>query len=207
MRSVLVLAAFASLFNTAAWAQSGTSEPAPAWPKEPSAFLGIDIEGNFMEQVPTCPALPASPASLCRVATATADRFEVRGLPYLPISPGYELVVVAPNGKIKELVFSGNANSLYLVSEMLTEDFGEPGERTNRWVKLSSGASYQTEVYKWQGQKVGMRFQRQENDLGRYAVTVSTLAGEDVIADDDVDTRSVPSEITTNSQDESTSTL
>lgn len=207
MRSVLVLAAFASLFNAAAWAQSGTSEPAPAWPKEPSAFLGIDIEGNFMEQVPTCPALPASPASLCRVATATADRFEVRGLPYLPISPGYELVVAAPNGKIKELVFSGNANSLYLVSEMLTEDFGEPGERTNRWVKLSSGASYQTEVYKWQGQKVGMRFQRQENDLGRYAVTVSTLAGDDVIADDDVDTRSVPSEITTNSQDESTSTL
>ncbi|MDZ3990965.1 hypothetical protein [Pseudomonas sp. Teo4] len=205
MRSVLVLAAFAGLFNTSAWAQSDAPEPVRLWAKEPSAFLGIDIDGNFMEQVPACPASPVNPTTLCRIATAAADRFEVRGLPYLPISPGYELVAVAPNGKIKELVFSGNANSLYLVSEMLTEDFGEPGERTNHWVKLSSGASYQTEVYKWQGKKLGMRFQREENDLGRYAVTVSTLTEENVVADGDVEV--IPSDMTSNTKEQSISTL
>jgi len=147
----------------------------PSWLKEPTEFLGIDLHSDFNKQIPLCADNSSRPKTLCRLATSSPDRFEIRGLPYLPISPGYGMVAVAPHGKLTELVLSGSANSLHLVGDMLTDKFGEPGVVTSRWIKMSSGASFQSEVLKWEGEKVVMKFQRDEGNLSRYAVTVSVF--------------------------------
>ncbi|MBK5003336.1 hypothetical protein IAE37_005612 [Pseudomonas sp. S31] len=155
----------------AAWADENRG----SWSQEPTAFLGVDLQGDFVQQVAECPADGSKPETLCRIATAIPDSFEVRGLPYLPISPGYKLVANLKDGQLNELVFSGNANSLYLVTDMLTQRFGEPSDQHMQWIKMKSGASYQTEVMSWQGEKVAVNFQRMESDLGKYAVTLTNV--------------------------------
>jgi len=176
MKPFIILAVCASLLSAApAWAQPELNERSSSWLKEPNDFLGIDLHGDFTAQMPSCPDESSSQKKLCRLATSSPDRFEIRGLPYLPISPGYGMVAVAPHGKLTELVLSGNANSLHLVGEMLTDKYGEPGVVTSRWIKMSSGASFQSEVVKWEGEKVVMKFQRDEGDLSRYTVTVSVF--------------------------------
>jgi hypothetical protein len=177
MKPFIILAVCASLLSAApAWAQTEQNARSSSWLKEPRDFLGIDLHSDFTAQVPPCPDESNRSKTLCRFATSSPDRFEIRGLPYLPISPGYELVAIASHGKLTELVLSGSANSLHLVTDMLTDKFGEPGVVTSRWIKMSSGASFQAEVLKWEGEKVVMKFQREESDLSRYAVTVSVYS-------------------------------
>ncbi|BFO03700.1 MULTISPECIES: hypothetical protein [Pseudomonas] len=163
---------------------TNAQQNSPAWELEPTSFLGIDLQGDFLNQVAPCPADVARPDKPCRVATADPNRFEVRGLPYLPISPGYELVATLAGGRVQELVFSGNANSLNLVTDLLTEQFGQPTKQDSHWIKMTSGASYLAEVLSWQGEKVSINFQRQEKDLGKYAVTFSTLPTKVVSTDE-----------------------
>ncbi|MCT8165545.1 MULTISPECIES: hypothetical protein [unclassified Pseudomonas] len=155
----------------AAWADENRG----TWSQEPTTFLGVDLQGDFVQQVAECPTDGSKPEGLCRVATANPDSYEVRGLPYLPISPGYKLVANLKDGQVNELVFSGNANSLYLVTDMLTQRFGEPSDQHMQWIKMKSGASYQTEVMSWRGENVAVNFQRMESDLGKYAVTLTNV--------------------------------
>lgn len=140
----------------------------------PSTFLGVDLRGDFLTEVPECAAGNDRPNEPCRIATNKAGRFEVRGLPYLPISPGYKLFATVADGAVSQLVLTGNANSLYLVKEMLTDKLGEPATSGTHWVKLQSGASYEAEAYKWNTQGVAVDFGRDPSDLGRYSVTFST---------------------------------
>ncbi len=164
------------------WADAQQS--VPAWDLEPTSFLGINLQGDFLRQVAPCPADIARPNKPCRVATANPNRFEVRGLPYLPISPGYELVATLADGQVQQMVFSGNANSLNLVTDLLTEQFGQPTQLDSHWIKMASGASYLAEVLSWQGEKVSINFQRQEKDLGKYAVTFSNLPTQVMSSDE-----------------------
>ncbi|ANY86500.1 MULTISPECIES: hypothetical protein [Pseudomonas] len=160
------------------------NQAAHAWEQEPTSFLGIDLQGDFLMQVPECSADEARPATPCRVATSNPNSHEIHGLPYLPISPGYNLVANLVDGQLQELVFSGNANSLYLVTDMLTDQFDQPTQRESRWIKMNSGASYLTETLSWQGEKVLINFRRQEDDLSKYAVTLSNLPAQAMTSDE-----------------------
>ncbi|MGJ3438583.1 hypothetical protein AAZU54_01140 [Pseudomonas sp. Je.1.5.c] len=176
MKPFIFLSLFASLMGAASVpALADQDYQQTSWLKEPTEFLGVDLHSDFNKQIPLCTDNSSRPKTPCRLATSSPDRFEIRGLPYLPISPGYGMVAVAPHGKLTELVLSGSANSLHLVVDMLTDKFGEPGVVTSRWIKMSSGASFQSEVLKWEGEKVVMKFQRDEGNLSRYAVTVSVF--------------------------------
>ena len=179
MPSVFPSVAVAALFASApVWAQSTQLADRVV---TPSAFLGVDLQGDFLTEVPECAEGDVRPAEPCRVATEKAGRFEVRGLPYLPISPGYKLFATVDGGAVRQLVLTGNANNLYLVKEMLTDKLGQPETSGTRWVRLTSGASYETEAYKWSIPGVAVDFARDPVDLGRYSVTFSTSAiGRDV---------------------------
>lgn len=168
--SVAVAALFAS---TPVWAQS---TPLAHRVVAPSAFLGVDLQGDFLTEVPECATGEVRPTEPCRVATKKAGRFEVRGLPYLPISPGYRLFATVDDGAVSQLVLTGNANNLYLVKEMLTDKLGKPTTNGTQWVRLKSGASYEAEVYEWNVQGMVVGFGRETDDLGRYSVIVSTSA-------------------------------
>jgi len=179
MPSIFPSVAVAALFASApVWAQSTQLADRVM---TPSAFLGVDLQGDFMTQVPECAAGDLRPSEPCRVATEKAGRFEVRGLPYLPISPGYKLFATVDGGAVSQLVLTGNANNLYLVKEMLTDKLGQPATSGTHWVKLKSGASYEAEVYRWNSEGVAVDFGRDLSDLGRYSVTFSTsIVGGDV---------------------------
>lgn len=179
MPSIFPSVAVAALFASApVWAQSTQLADRVM---TPSAFLGVDLQGDFMTEVPECAAGDLRPSEPCRVATEKAGRFEVRGLPYLPISPGYKLFATVDGGAVSQLVLTGNANNLYLVKEMLTDKLGQPATSGTHWVKLKSGASYEAEVYKWNSEGVAVDFGRDLSDLGRYSVTFSTsMVGTDM---------------------------
>lgn len=179
MPSIFPSVAVAALFASApVWAQSTQLADRVM---TPSAFLGVDLQGDFMTQVPECAAGDLRPSEPCRVATEKAGRFEVRGLPYLPISPGYKLFATVDGGTVSQLVLTGNANNLYLVKEMLTDKLGQPATSGTHWVKLKSGASYEAEAYKWNTQGIAVDFGRDLSDLGRYSVTFSTSSFDNEI--------------------------
>jgi hypothetical protein len=140
----------------------------------PGAFLGVDLHGNFMTEVPECASQDDRPSKPCRIATKKDGRFEVRGLPYLPITPGYKLFATMTDGSVSQLVLTGNSSSLNLVKEMLTDELGKPAASSTHWVKLKSGASFEAETYKWDVQGIAVDFGRDLSDLGRYSVTFST---------------------------------
>ena len=179
MPSVFPSVAVAALFASApVWAQSTQLADRVV---TPSAFLGVDLQGDFLTEVPECAEGDVRPTEPCRVATEKAGRFEVRGLPYLPISPGYKLFATVDGGAVSQLVLTGNANNLYLVKELLTDKLGQPTTSGTHWVKLKSGASYEAEVYKWNSEGVAVDFGRNLSDLGQYSVTFSTsMVGTDV---------------------------
>ncbi|MEW4950440.1 hypothetical protein [Pseudomonas asiatica] len=192
MTSIFPSVAVAALFASApVWAQSTQLADRVM---TPSAFLGVDLQGDFMTEVPECVAGDLRPSEPCRVATQKPGRFEVRGLPYLPISPGYKLFATVDGGAVSQLVLTGNANNLYLVKEMLTDKLGKPAASGTHRVKLKSGASYEAEVYKWDSEGVAVDFGRDLSDLGRYSVTFSTsMVGTDVGQFDSVPVTGIPS--------------
>ncbi|MBF8669036.1 hypothetical protein IR012_01615 [Pseudomonas putida] len=186
MPSIFPSVAVAALFASApVWAQSTQVTDGGI---APSAFLGVDLQGDFMAEVPACAAGDDLPSEPCRVATKQADRFEIRGLPYLPISPGYKLFATVDKGAVSELVLTGNANKLYLVKELLTDNLGKPTTSDTQWGKLKSGATYKAETFNWNIQGIEVNFSRDLSDLSRYSVTFSASALEADAGQNDVTT-------------------
>ncbi|BBH47466.1 hypothetical protein [Pseudomonas sp. KU43P] len=192
MTSITSTVALAALFaSVPVWAQSAQVGDRVV---TPSAFLGVDLQGDFLAEVPECAAGDDSPDEPCRVETKKPGRFEVRGLPYLPISPGYKLFATVVDGGVRQLVLTGKAGNLYLVKEMLTDRLGKPATSTSRWVKLSSGASYEVEDFKWNTQEVAVDFGRDLNNLDHYLVTFhAPTLGDEMTLEENVQTTNIPS--------------
>ena len=142
-------------------------------PEKSSDFLGISFEKEFLKEVPIC-ADEQKLDHLCRVSTSDPQKFEIRGLPYLPISPGYSLIATVDDGKISQLTLSGKAVSLELVEIMLTNHFGEPSTLQDVWEKTEAGPSFNNRMMTWSGNNIEVDFHRLKEDLGLYSVTVST---------------------------------
>lgn len=159
---------------TATFAQSA-HQP---WDNEPSEFLGVPFHGDFKAQVPECPDSNARQPTLCRTSTTDPDRYEIHGLPYLPINSGYQLFAALKDGAISQLMLTGNSSSLELVDDFLTDTLGQPGSSLSRRIQLSSGASYEMKTISWEGERVAVHFQRNENDLSRYTVTFTPSAAD-----------------------------
>lgn len=148
------------------------------WDDEPSEFLGVPFQGDFKAQVPECPDSSPRQPTLCRTSTTDPDRYEIHGLPYLPISSGYQLFAALKGGAISQLMLTGNSSSLELVDDFLTDTLGRPGSSLSRRIQLSSGASYEMKTISWEGKRVAVHFQRNESDLSRYTVTFTPSAAD-----------------------------
>jgi len=165
----LALATLMITSSSSAW----TAQNINSWDKEPSEFLGIPLHGDFKAQTPACPNTPERQPTLCRSSTSKTDRFEIRGLPYIPINLGYQVFVTLQGNAIDELMLTGNASSLELVDDFLRDTFGQPGSSLSHRIQLESGATYEIKTSTWKGKKVAIHFQRDEDDLSRYAVIIS----------------------------------
>lgn len=141
-------------------------------PEKSSDFLGISFDKEFLKEVPIC-ADEQQPDHLCRASTSDPQKFEIRGLPYLPIYPGYSLIATVADGKISQFTLSGKAVSLELVEIMLRDQFGEPSTLQDIWERTESGPSFNNRRMMWSGNSIEVDFRRLNGDFGRYSVTVS----------------------------------
>ncbi|BBR53859.1 MULTISPECIES: hypothetical protein [Pseudomonas] len=141
-------------------------------PKKSSDFLGISFKNEFLKETPTC-VDEEKADHLCRVPTSDPQKFEIRGLPYLPIHPGYSLIATVDDGKISQFTLSGKAVSLELVEIMLRHQFGEPSTTQDTWEKTGLGPSFNNRMMTWSGNGIEVDFHRLKEDFGRYSVTVS----------------------------------
>ena len=146
MRIIPLSLALATLVAApGAFAQS--SPQAQSWDNEPSGFLGVPFQGDFKAQVAECPDNSPRQSTLCRTSTSDPERYEIHGLPYIPINSGYQLFAALKNGAISQLMLTGNASSLELDFPPFTrEDLyrpDDPGAKEflafiNAWVELSA---------------------------------------------------------------------
>ncbi|GJB81328.1 MULTISPECIES: hypothetical protein [Pseudomonas] len=177
MRIIPLSLALATLVAApGAFAQS--SPQAQSWDNEPSGFLGVPFQGDFKAQVAECPDSSPRQSTLCRTSTSDPERYEIHGLPYIPINSGYQLFAALKNGAISQLMLTGNASSLELVDDFLTDTLGQPSSSLSRRIQLSSGASYEMKTISWEGKRVAVHFQRNESDLSRYTVTFTPSAAD-----------------------------
>lgn len=151
-------------------AVADSADQSHSWENEPTAFLGVPFHGNFMKNVPECPEKPERPTMICRSSTSNPSQYEIRGLPYIPISSGYQLFATIQSDAITQMMLTGNASSLELVDDFLTDTLGQPNSSVSRRIQLTSGASYEIKSSSWEGKKIAVHFQRDEKDLSRYAV-------------------------------------
>ncbi|MEF9898640.1 MAG: hypothetical protein RR736_11040 [Pseudomonas sp.] len=140
------------------------------WAQEPTSFMGIDLQGDFLKDVEECPAATVTTQTLCRISTDTPDQYLIQGASSRRVLLGYQLVAQLSNGKIEKLVFSGPSNSSALVAEMLRTDYGPPSHSKTNLVKTRSGTMFDNEVLLWKGQKLSIESQRNDNDLSTYNV-------------------------------------
>ena len=172
MRITLLSLALAALTSTSGACAAG------AWESEPSEFLGVSLHGDFKAQIPECPDSRSRQAALCWTATQDQDRYEIHGLPYLPINSGYQLFAALKDGTVSQLMLTGNASSLDLVDDFLGDTLGQPSSSLTRRIKLSSGATYEMKTVSWEGKRIAVHFQRNESDLSRYTVTFTPSAAD-----------------------------
>lgn len=166
-----------------------TSQPTNTWAQEPTAFMGVDLQGDFLREVEEC--LPdATPSEkLCRVATDTADQFLIRGTHSRRVLLGYQLIAQLSNGRIDKLVFSGPSSSSALVAEMLRTDYGPPSHSRTNLVRTKSGTTFDNEVLQWRGERLSIESQRNDENLGTYNVMLTNMP----VSTDDVQSADQPS--------------
>lgn len=105
------------------------------WAQEPTSFMGVDLQGDFLKDVEECPAATVTTQTLCRISTDTPDQYLIQGASSRRVLLGYQLIAQLSNGKIEKLVFSGPSNSSALVAEMLRTDYGHRHTAKPIWSK------------------------------------------------------------------------
>lgn len=170
-----------------------TLQPIATWAQEPTSFMGVDLQGDFLKQVAECPANVTTSTTLCRSATQTPGRYVILGTNSRRVLLGYKLVAQVANGRIETLEFTGPSNSSSLVAEMLRADYGPPSQSKSNLIKTKSGASFDNEVLHWKGKSLSIKSQRNDADLGTYNVmltttpmSISNAQGADQAAEPDV---------------------
>lgn len=185
MRAHVMIAATGLLVISAAFAGIETETP-KTWAFEPSTFIGIDLESDFLTELPECNADPASsePQKLCRVSTPTENSYRVEGAPYLGFGGRYDIEVKLLGPKVSSIRISGDSEDMGRVTQYLTKNYDEPTTIEAAQFTTASGAWFTTEVLRWDGSKLSVELKRKEDDFGVYQVTVTNLRVAAKIADE-----------------------
>lgn len=159
--------------------------------KETRGFLGIPLNSDIASTVPECEASNKRPVALCRVSTDNPNVFEVRGLPYLPITPGYKAFVTTVDGVANQILLTGTTSSFYLVRDMLSGNFGYEFNKTVKVVRLDTGANYEIEDLQWSTDDMTVDLNRDPVDLSKYTIKISPISAQS-ISSNEVATEALP---------------
>ncbi|KDN97858.2 MULTISPECIES: hypothetical protein [Pseudomonas] len=155
-----------------AWATQD-AQHGSSWRLEPESFIGLNLKGDFLKDIPECAAKAAqqSVASLCRELTEHDNTYLLQG--EIPFGgKKSNTTVQLNNGKIQRLIISGNAETIRNLSETLTTTYGDPTTWELSRLESKSGYSFVSEVLIWSGQHVSMKLQRNNDDINTYSIIV-----------------------------------
>lgn len=143
-------------------------------PERSSEFLGISFEKDILKEIPIC-ADEQDPDQLCLVSTSNQNKFEIRGLPYLPITPGYKVFATLEEDQLAELVLSGKTENYNMVRSMAEAYLGEPTEEIENWLTNSRRGAYLHVTSLWKTESKIINLQREKDDLGKYSMSISRV--------------------------------
>lgn len=142
-------------------------------PEKSSDFLGISFDKDFLKEIPIC-IDDKSSSDLCRAPTSEPQKFELRGLPYLPISPGYKAIVTLDNSNNPiKLLLSGKTQNFKNIHLMAERYFGEPTEIVDNWSWTSETGSFNNATYHWKTESTVIDLHRSEDDHSTYLINIS----------------------------------
>lgn len=179
VRKIMALA-LASCLASTAFAAKKIQKPA-VWSQEPTSFMGINLAGDIIYDIPECPKLEPGqdPQALCRDKSYTANYYGFKGLPKIGLSYYYSLSAMLFDRKVQHLYLSGNTRDFDKVKELFVTKYGEPTTSVVQEVKTKAGASFGNDVLAWKGPRVTITLSRYSDDINTFGASISN---NDVVA-------------------------
>ncbi|MCP3750805.1 hypothetical protein [Pseudomonas sp. SBB6] len=185
MRAHVMAAAAGLLVVSTAIAGNETEAP-KSWVFEPSTFIGINLGGDFLTELPECSAdsETTEPRKLCRISTPIENSYRVDGIPYLGFGGRCDVEVRLLGAKVASIRLSGDSEDISRVTQYLRKNYDEPTSIESSQSTTASGAWFTTEVLRWDGSSTSIELRRKEDDFGVYQVTLTNLRTAPKIADE-----------------------
>ncbi|MCQ3001429.1 hypothetical protein NLO98_16895 [Pseudomonas syringae] len=174
MVSKLIVLALAGCVATSSLAAKKNAEPV-AWLQEPTSFMGVNLSGDVVYDIPECPQLSPGkePQTLCREKSYTANYYGISGLPKIGLDYFYTLSTKLLERKIQYLYLSGNTRDFDKVKALFITKYGKPTTSIVQPVKTKAGASFGNDVLTWTGQRVTISLSRYSDDINSFGAAIS----------------------------------
>lgn len=171
MKRLVMSMILASAFAAHAGA-ADKKAPAKVWAKEPTSFLGVDLQGDVKKSVPECTdPYGYKDKTLCYVELASSYKFN--GLPSLGLSYAYELWATTTDGSLQGIDLSANSKDYAKLKDLLVTKYGPPTTNAAGKVKTKAGAEFDNETLLWSGRKVTILLQKYSRDINTSSAFVS----------------------------------
>lgn len=173
VRNIMALALTSCLASTA-FAAKKVEKPV-VWSQEPTSFMGINLNGDIVYDIPECPrmALGQFPQDLCRGKSYTANYYSIEGLPKIGLTYSPRLGAMLLDRKIQSLYLTGNTRDFDKVKELFITKYGQPTASAVQQVKTKAGASFANDVLAWKGAHVTITLSRYADDINSFGAAIS----------------------------------
>lgn len=167
--------------------------PAPAWEKEPDAFLGVKLNESFA--VPACPmetigqyvktqTLNYNAMKLLQgvcynpnqtsVGPGGSSTYRLENLP--DIGVGYKVFVHPKNGVVNKITIELRQSNFAGLLSAFKERYGAPTLVTTNTVKTQAGAEFSASDVIWRGIKISISMYERLNRVDESFVLISDNA-------------------------------
>lgn len=164
---IAVLAAV--VFGSSCFAATKSSV-SPKWQQEPSAFMGVKLEGNLKYELKQCPAGYDLPAELCWKSTSE-EFYEVWGLPKVGID-NLRMSVKVVDSNIQYMRLTTYDDQFPKLRDLLVQKYGNPSSTRKEIVKTAAGATFDNEKLYWQGVNITMVLSRYSGDIETSSLVI-----------------------------------
>ncbi|CAK9889232.1 hypothetical protein [Pseudomonas fluorescens] len=170
MRAKVVATIFALIGASGAMANGGLQPR--NWVLEPENFLGIQLNGEPLHDLPEC---GAESLGLCFERTSKPNQYKILGGQHPCLKGNYAVEATFVGSKLEKLNVLGSAEGLNQLSDLLVAKYGEPSSRELIRLETKTGYSFVSEVMNWSGNAFSMTLRRTDNDTSAYSLTLTNL--------------------------------
>lgn len=146
------------------------SSVSPKWQQEPSAFMGVKLEGNLKYELKQCPAGYDLPTELCWKSTSE-EFYEVWGLPKVGID-NLRMSVKVVDSNIQYIRLTTYDDQFPKLRDLLVQKYGNPSSTRKEIVKTAAGATFDNEKLYWQGVNITMVLSRYSGDIETSSLVI-----------------------------------